>query len=1011
MSSATSVRSSLGAGLADGVLVILLAIVGFLLCCHELFDPDVWWHLRGGQWIRSHGHAPGLDPFTFGSQDRLWVDLHWGFEVVLSWAYDLGGVAGIILLAATVAMAGLLTALAVRRPGAPLALAVICWVPALLLMSSRFNARPEMFTLLYLAAFLAVLSRLDKRPALVWLLPLVQVLWVNTQGLFVLGPILVGFFLAERAVRRWWGKGPSFEYYPKGQWQIPAAFAAVLLACLINPYGLEGALFPVLLYPKVSQAGNPYKEYIAEFASARESVLNTPGGLGPGNPYNRALYFLLLALPLSFLFPAIWNAWNSAPPAATGRQGRKEAAQGPGLGGAWAGAFAAAAAILVVSALSLPVPSTTAWLVVLGDALPAGLLAIGAASAAALRRRSAWVAWFALVAGAFMASWAAWLRDHLGGAADGFPLALWFAVAAGLISTLFYLRSAGSLFRLLAAVAFAFLGLQAVRNAALFGLVAGALLAWNLGEWAVQFTQQLGQGRPMRMGAWGLRLGGASLLGVWIFALLGGDYYGWMRQPRRLGLRERPLEFAHDAVRFAGGPGMPERALVYGLAQTGVFDFHNAPDHKQFIDARLELPDPKTFKTYITIERWLRERNPRWVDALRDLDEPLVLLTHRDGNASAEAALLCHPQWRCVYFDALACVFLPRSRADLQGAYPEVDFARRHFQPELVPVIPDEPGAALAEARALLLLGGALQGPGNSPHSRRFAVLLAALGRAARAVKEAPAEPDAWVALGGCHRRLAQRPGERPIQTQSWDPTLTIQWAQACWCGRRALELDPDHPGALNLLYDAFWERQMADAQLAVGQRLLALGLATTQQQEQIQRLSNFLAQARPPATSNIASDVATLLDSHQPVAAVSRFEQGESLQQKGVDWALAEKVGNVYLSLGLPGNARRIWRKGLAPPSEGLRLCRLAATFWIEHDLDAAITLYGQALAGEPRQAVAWWALSMLHTQQGKASKALQACQAGLRLSVSQSQGTDLRQLEPLLTRFAPAGEPRASP
>ncbi len=52
-------------------------------------------------------------------------------------------------------------------------------------MSARFDPRPELLSLLGTAIYLAVLFRTDRAPALAWLLPLVQVIWVNSHALFV----------------------------------------------------------------------------------------------------------------------------------------------------------------------------------------------------------------------------------------------------------------------------------------------------------------------------------------------------------------------------------------------------------------------------------------------------------------------------------------------------------------------------------------------------------------------------------------------------------------------------------------------------------------------------------------------------------------------------------------------------------------------------------------------------------------------------------------------------------
>ena len=69
--------------LTDRLLAVELGALAFLLGCYELSDPDIWWHLRAGQWILEHGRVPLWDIFSFASSDRIWIDLHWGFQVVL----------------------------------------------------------------------------------------------------------------------------------------------------------------------------------------------------------------------------------------------------------------------------------------------------------------------------------------------------------------------------------------------------------------------------------------------------------------------------------------------------------------------------------------------------------------------------------------------------------------------------------------------------------------------------------------------------------------------------------------------------------------------------------------------------------------------------------------------------------------------------------------------------------------------------------------------------------------
>ena len=84
-----SPRSFFGTWWLDALLLSLLLAISFLLGCYEMGDSDIWWHLRGGQWILERGQVPRLDPFTFGSADKLWVDVHWSYEVLLALVYRL----------------------------------------------------------------------------------------------------------------------------------------------------------------------------------------------------------------------------------------------------------------------------------------------------------------------------------------------------------------------------------------------------------------------------------------------------------------------------------------------------------------------------------------------------------------------------------------------------------------------------------------------------------------------------------------------------------------------------------------------------------------------------------------------------------------------------------------------------------------------------------------------------------------------------------------------------------
>ena len=659
---------------ADSLLAAELGAVAFLLGCYELFDPDIWWHLKSGQWILEHGRVPFLDIFTFSSSDRVWVDLHWGFQVALALAFRLAGVAGMIVMAAAAGSAAVSIAMTARGPLWPRWAAVLCWLPALALMAMRFDPRPEMFSLVYLACFLAILVRVEQRPTLAWCLPPVQVLWVNTHGLFVLGPIVLGCYIVERVAQVWidsraLGEGPAQR--SRLLWRhLILVLAAVAIACMVNPYGVRGALFPLELFPKISDPANPYKAYVDEFTNLHLVVRDQIRGSVAAHPQIRAHIFLLMLLPISFVLPAAWNKWRSSFGESQGVRGVGETA--------WTGGLVVACSLAMAFVLGLSMPATPGWLVSISRAVPTITLSLGACAALRLAVRSRVLSATLFAGSAAVAAWMAWLSAYLfddGAAGYGLNIGTLGYLVAGFaaVSVVLVIRAGASIFRLLLAATFTYLSFQAIRNTNLFGLVAGAVLAWNVSEWLAE----LAAGRAHRIPSWVAPGVVAAFIALWSVGVVTDRYYALTGDTTHFGLhsarspsRTRPCDSLADRA--------AARALVFDLGQTGVYLYHNGPERKVFMDARLELPSLATFQTYVRIEQWLNQNDSRWDAAIARLGDPLVLIGH-DGWAEAEAALLTHPRWRCLYFDEIASIFVTRTGPSSSPEFADHDFAASHF--------------------------------------------------------------------------------------------------------------------------------------------------------------------------------------------------------------------------------------------------------------------------------------------------------------------------------------------
>lgn len=983
----------------ERLIRMLLVVIAFLLGCYEMGDSDIWWHLRGGQWILENGRVPRLDPFTFGSADRLWIDVHWSYEVILALVYRLGGVAAIVLLGAVVGACAFATVLTARCRDWPIAATVLCWIPALILFAFRLDPRPEIFSLFYLACYLIVLWHADERPRRLWLLPLVQVLWVNVQGLFILGPIILMLYITARstnALWQHWQRNTTKPQFDKRQWKrLGAVVVAVALACLVNPYFLQGVWFPFDLFPKINDPHNLYKKYIDELHSPADLVQGDTLRVLGKNWFFLAFYFLLSLLPLSFLYPAAWRAAG----AATGR--------------GWFLALTAILALLLWNTLSLA-GFGPFWLTALGDNAAPLCLLFGVSAAWSVRKYSPAAAFVVGVAGAFQAASLFWFdrkilgtgRGILASGASAHTAEILFALS-GIVAAALILRWGGDLFRLLLTSAFGFLALQALQNWTRFALVAGTVLTWNFGEWvyAVQAAtrQRSLPDRRLHPAA----LAAASVFNLllavvllgWIVLLARDRFYIYTGLPRHFAFREEPLAFAHDAARFAGSPGLPDRALVYGLDQTGVYDFHNAPRYKPFMDGRLEMPAQSTFETYVAIEDWLEAQDPRWEKAVVRLGDPLVLLGHQGSSrAAAEAVLLTHPQWCCIYFDALAAVFVPRQRVS-ETNFPSVNFAARHFYESTQPCVPHVARAAAHELKALYNLSASLPPTSKDVGPLRLGLLLHALDRGQFALVENATQADVWVLLGNCYRDLNPHANSYfPAPVEDWQSERDLAWAQATYCFRHAVELQPDNAAAWRYLAMSYGRRRMVESELEASVQWLQWdNKIQRKQRDQIEALrrSFVLRQPIENTAQSLSESLAHLVRAGRPQTAVQRLEASG---RTSWTWPFAERAAALYMELGRPADARRIWEQAVNCPSPALKDCRLAAAFWIERNFDAALQHYRSAQEKEPKLAEIWWGLAKLYCELGDARNALEACRRGLALPLTSKQRAEVEALQALV-------------
>jgi hypothetical protein len=280
----------------------LVALLAVAFALHRLEDFDTWFHLAAGRLMLATGTWPASNTFSLTAPDHPWVDLHWIFQLVLYGVWSLAGVNGTIVLAAALMAATTLVLYGVARRSVPPMLAAFLVALAVTISSPRFVPRPELMSFLYFALYLALLESHPRNGRAIWWLVPLQILWTNTQGIFAVGLALIGCY--------WLGATLAFLPVPRGWREVSGMSVAAwrrltvvlvlaTLGCLMNPWGVTGALFPFELLPRVT-GSSLFSVRIGEFRPPLES------GYAP--VLVRTWVVMLVACGLSFLTnPRRWH--------------------------------------------------------------------------------------------------------------------------------------------------------------------------------------------------------------------------------------------------------------------------------------------------------------------------------------------------------------------------------------------------------------------------------------------------------------------------------------------------------------------------------------------------------------------------------------------------------------------------------------------------------------------------------------------------------------------------------
>ncbi len=240
------------------VFIALLFLGIFGMAARNVVDPDIWWHLKTGEWITQHRAIPHVDPFSYTRAGQPWIAHEWLSELLIYVLYRVAGAGGLIVVFALIHCAAFFLLYVRCGPNRFVSGAITVW--GALATATLWGVRPQIISLLFASLWILILERSERKPELLWwTLPLL-LLWVNLHAGFALGLGFLGLFLLGELFENVFASSSSTSNA-----RLRALSLMLLLNLLLVPLNPNGA--KMLWYPLETLRSKAMQASINEWAS------------------------------------------------------------------------------------------------------------------------------------------------------------------------------------------------------------------------------------------------------------------------------------------------------------------------------------------------------------------------------------------------------------------------------------------------------------------------------------------------------------------------------------------------------------------------------------------------------------------------------------------------------------------------------------------------------------------------------------------------------------------------
>lgn len=218
--------------------LLLFFVFSFIFHTDLSFDQDLGRHIKLGEIILENREVPKTNLFSYTHPEYPFINHHFLFEVYVFLGQRYLGIEGLLFIKILILLITCyLSFITFKKPYLPILLPL--GYIFLHTLRDRTELRPEIFSFLFTALSLYILQRWrDTRSKIIFLLPLIQLVWVNTHIYFILGFALQGIYLLQVI------KDKNLSGFKVLSGVISASF----ILSLVNPNGVQAILYPLLIF-------------------------------------------------------------------------------------------------------------------------------------------------------------------------------------------------------------------------------------------------------------------------------------------------------------------------------------------------------------------------------------------------------------------------------------------------------------------------------------------------------------------------------------------------------------------------------------------------------------------------------------------------------------------------------------------------------------------------------------------------------------------------------------------